>query len=62
MTEKPTFRAALVENGVVVNTIIADENFAVEGFLVVPSDTAEVGDLYNGASFTRSAPNPDTGE
>jgi hypothetical protein len=53
MTEKPTFRAALVENGVVVNTIIADEDFAIEGYLVVPSETAEIGDLYDGEAFVR---------
>jgi hypothetical protein len=62
MTEKPTFRAALVEAGVVVNTIIADEDFAIDGYLVVPSETAEIGDIYNGAGFTRPAPQPDPGE
>jgi hypothetical protein len=58
MTENPTFRAALVQNGVVVNTIIADEDFAIEGYLVVPSDTAEIGDIYDGEVFTRPTPEP----
>jgi hypothetical protein len=53
MAEKPTFRAALVEDGVVVNTIIADEDFAIDGYLVVPSETAEIGDVYDGETFTR---------
>jgi alpha-beta hydrolase superfamily lysophospholipase len=55
MTETPIFRAALIENGVVVNVIIADADFAPEGFLVVPSDSAEIGDLYDGDTFEKPA-------
>jgi hypothetical protein len=58
MTEKPTYRAALIENCVVVNTIIADEDFAIDGYLVVPSETAEIGDIYDGEVFTRPTPEP----
>lgn len=43
-------RAAVIENGVVVNVIIVDN---IEGPNVVATETANIGDLYDGQAFTR---------
>lgn len=44
---------AHIENGVVVNVILA-ENPLSEAY--VPSDTAQIGDLYDGTVFTTPTP------
>lgn len=47
-------RAAIVENGVVVNVALADEAFAKEQGWIL-SDTAQIGWLYNGKKFSAPA-------
>lgn len=47
-------RAAVIQNGVVVNLIeVASLNF-MPG--LVATDTADIGDLWNGASFSKPTP------
>ena len=51
--------AAIVENGVVVNIALAEPDFAAEQGWIV-SDTAKIGDLWDGQTFTSAAaPAPD---
>lgn len=47
-------RAAVVVAGVVVNVIIIDpENpILIEGATVIPSETANIGDRWDGSSFS----------
>ena len=54
-------RAAIIENGVVKNVVKADPEFAQSQGWVV-SDTAEIGDLYDGSSFTTPPPEPQSPE
>ena len=42
-------RYVIIENGVVVNAVVADEDF---GKNWLQSDTANIGDLYDGENFT----------
>lgn len=52
-------RAALIEvaTGIVVNVIVVDEDFVPpDGFIVVPSDTASIGDSYVDGEFFPPAP------
>lgn len=44
-------RFMVIENGVAVNAILAESADAVPGLLLVQSDTAKIGDLYDGQSF-----------
>ena len=44
-------RAAIIESGVVANIAVADPEFAQEQGWVV-SETAQIGDLWDGATFT----------
>ena len=45
-------RAALIKDGLVVNVIIAGETYKVpEGFILVESDTANIGDIFQGGIF-----------
>ena len=46
--------AAIVENGVVVNIALAEPDFAAEQGWIV-SDTAKIGDLWDGQTFTPPA-------
>lgn len=47
-------RAAIVENGIVVNVAVADKAFAIEqGW--IPSDSAQIGWIYNGKKFSAPA-------
>lgn len=40
-------RCTLIQNGAVVNVIMADPaEYQPEGFIVLPSDTANIGDSY----------------
>ena len=51
--------AAIVENGIVVNIALAEPDFAAEQGWIV-SDTAKIGDLWDGQTFTSpAAPAPD---
>lgn len=50
-------RAAIIENGVVVNVAEASEQFAqAKGWIA--SNSAETGDLWDGDVFTKPAPAP----
>jgi hypothetical protein len=52
-------RYALVESGVVVNVVEVvegDGSTAQEGQALVPSDTANIGDLWDGSAFQKPAP------
>lgn len=48
-------RAAVIEDGVVVNVVEADEAFAAEQGWVI-SETAAIGDLWDGQVFTKPYP------
>ena len=50
-------RAAIIEDGVVKNVVKADPEFAQSQGWVV-SDTAKIGDLYDGSGFTTPPPEP----
>lgn len=51
-------RAAIIENGVVVNIAVADADFAAEQGWII-SDVAQIGDLWDGETFTSpAAPEP----
>lgn len=48
----PSGRAAVVKNGVVVNVLIIDHVLeTIPGATLVPSETADIGDQYNGTAF-----------
>ena len=50
-------RCAVVQNGTVINVIIADAGFdPKDGSIIVPSDTAEAGDIYDGKVFKTPTP------
>lgn len=51
-------RHAVIENGVVINTILAPEGFEIEGATLVASDTAGIGDLYDAHTGEFSPPPP----
>jgi len=44
-------RVAIIENGVVANIAVADPEFAQEQGWIL-SETAQIGDLWDGATFT----------
>lgn len=44
-------RAAVIENGIVINVAETDSDFASEQGWVL-SDVAQIGDLWDGATFT----------
>jgi hypothetical protein len=48
-------RAAVIENGVVVNVIIVDEINSPD---LVPAENGLIGDLWNGAAFQTPPPPP----
>lgn len=50
-------RAAIIENGVVINIAVADADFAAEQGWIM-SDVAQIGDLWDGETFT-SPPAPE---
>lgn len=45
-------RKAVVQNGTVVNIIMAPHDFELEGAELVTSETAEIGDEWDGSEFT----------
>lgn len=45
-------RAALIENGIVINAV-ETESLDFPGVLLVASDTALIGDMWDGSSFAR---------
>lgn len=50
-------RFAIVQDGVCVNTTVAEEEWGISmGW--IPSDTAQIGDLYDGTTFTTPPPPP----
>jgi hypothetical protein len=51
-------RYAVIENGIVVNTIVADEGFAA-GIGAVRSDEAQIGWLWDGEEFSAPEPSPE---
>jgi len=54
-------RYALVDNGVVVNMVLADPSFVpANGETMVPSDAANVGDAYANGVFTPAPPSTPT--
>lgn len=55
-------RFAIIEGGIVVNTAEAETSqdvVPVEGQQVVQSDAANIGDSYDGSTFTPPAPAPE---
>lgn len=53
-------RFMIIEDGVAVNAIQADSANALPGFLLVQSDTATIGDLWDGDAFSKPQPLPPT--
>lgn len=45
-------RTAVIGGGVVVNVIVAPEDFELDGFTLVASETAQIGDAYADGVFT----------
>lgn len=45
---------AVIENGVVINTVIADEDYAKDNGLIVLPEDISIGDTWDGATFTKS--------
>ncbi len=45
-------RMAVISDGIVVNVILAPEDFELEDFILVASDTCQVGDTYADGVFT----------
>lgn len=53
-------RAALVENNIVTNVILVGDNYTPpEGTLLIPSETATIGDTYAGGEFSSPVQEPD---
>lgn len=52
-------RFAVVSDGMVVNVIVAPDDFEIEGVELVPSDVAEIGDLYENGEFSPPDPTPE---
>lgn len=57
-------RAAIIQNGVVVNvtTITPGTLIQIPGYIIVISDTANIGDLWDGFTFTTPPEQPEPGE
>jgi hypothetical protein len=53
-------RKAVIEDGKVGNVIVASEDFQPDGMLLVSSDAAQIGDLYEDGKFTSPPPPPIT--
>jgi len=51
-------RFMVIENGIAVNAILANNPDSVPGFFLVQSDTANIGDLYADGVFTAPPPSP----
>ncbi len=51
-------RHAQIENGVVVNVILANNPDDVPGLFLVASETASIGDSYDNGVFTKPPPPP----
>ena len=45
-------RMAVIKDGAVINTILATEDFSLDGHTLVASLTAQIGDLWNGQAFS----------
>lgn len=54
----PSTRFAVISAGVVVNTIVAPEGYELEGYELVASDTARIGQLYVDGEFNDAPPAP----
>ena len=48
------------KSGLVVNSIIADKGFKLDGLEVVPHDTGAIGDTWDGVKLTPKTPDPVT--
>ena len=46
------------QTGAVVNTILAAANFKLEGFEVIPNETGEIGDFWDGSKVVPKEPEP----
>lgn len=46
-------RHLIVEQGIVANVVEAPEGFTIEGQVIIPHETAQIGWLYDGQTFTR---------
>jgi len=55
-------RYVVIDNGIVENAILADEGFVIEGKTLVQSDTAQIGQLWDGTDFSDPAPEPITSD
>jgi len=51
-------RKAVISDGVVDNVIEADDDFTLPGKTLIASDTANIGDIWDGSAFTPPAPPP----
>lgn len=51
-------RQAVIVNGTVENVILAPEGFTVPGAVLAPSETAAIGQLWDGEAFSDPPPTP----
>ena len=51
-------RHAVIKNNKVVNVIEADEGYVEKGFVVVSSDSADIGDTYESGEFIKPVREP----
>jgi hypothetical protein len=52
-------RKAVIASGVVENVIEAGDDFTLAGKTLIASDTAQIGDTWDGSVFTPPAPPPE---
>ena len=52
-------RYAVIENGLVVNAIVADEDYAQENKLVLMPDNVDIGWTYSNGEFIDNRPAPE---
>lgn len=53
-------RFAVIKDGTVINAIVAPADFALDGFTLIASDTAQIGQLWDGQAFSDAPPAPVT--
>lgn len=50
--ENQAKRVAVIKDGAVVNVILAKDGFEVEGYTLIASDTAQIGQSWDGENFS----------
>ena len=53
-----SIKAVLDKNNAVINRIVADDDFVLPGFTLVPGEDANIGDTHDGEKFVAPAKPP----